>query len=175
MRDGDPDIYVMDANGGNVQRLTDEVGYDGGPFFSFDGQKIVYRAYHPTAPEEIARYKAALEQGLIGLRRLEIFVMATDSGNKRQLTNNGTTNFAPFFHPDGKRIIFASNLADPKGFNFDLYIINLDGSRLERITYDAGFDSFPMFSSDGKRLVFASNRHARVPGETNIFIADWIE
>jgi len=175
VRDGDPDIYVMDANGGHVQRLTDEFGYDGGPFFSFDGQKIVYRAYHPTAPEEIARYKAALAQDLIGLRRLEIFVMDADGSNQHQLTNNGATNFAPFFHPDGKRIIFASNLADPKGFNFDLYIINLDGSRLERITYDPGFDSFPMFSSDGKRLVFASNRHARVSGETNVFIADWVD
>lgn len=175
VRDGDPEIYVMAGDGGNVQRLTHEVGYDGGAFFSFDGSKIVYRAYHPTDPEETARYKAALEQGLIGLRRLEIFVMDADGSNKRQITNNGAVSFAPFFHPDGKRIIFSSDMAHPRGSNFDLYIINVDGSGLERITYDDGFDSFPMFSSDGKRLVFASNRNARVPGETNVFIADWVE
>ena len=175
MRDGGLDIYVMAADGSNVQRLTAEVGYDGGAFFSFDGSKIVYRAYHPTAPEEIADYKASLKQGLIRSQRLEIFIMDAAGSNKRQVTNNGAVNFAPFFHPDGKRIIFASNLADPKGRNFDLYMINLDGSGLERITYDEGFDSFPMFSSDGKRLVFASNRNARVRGETNIFIADWVE
>jgi len=49
------------------------------------------------------------------------------------------------------------------------------GSGLERITTSPEFDSFPMFSPEGRRLVFASNRHARERGETNIFIADWVE
>ena len=75
----------------------------------------------------------------------------------------------------GKRIIFASNMDDPKGRNFDLYKVNVDGTALERITYNDTFDGFPMFSPDGKKLVFASNRDAKVRGETNIFIADWIE
>ena len=62
---------------------------------------------------------------------------------------------------------------DPKGRNFDLYLINVDGTGLERVTYNDTFDGFPMFSPDGKQLVFASNRNDAKPGETNVFIADW--
>ena len=101
--------------------------------------------------------------------------MNADGSNQRQITRNGKANFAPFFHPDGKRILFSSNLGDPRGREFDLYMIGADGSDLERITYEDGFDGFPMFSSDGKRLVFASNRHSAQPGDTNIFVADWVE
>ena len=91
------------------------------------------------------------------------------------MTALGGANFAPFFHPDGRRIIFASNVGDPRGRDFDLYLVNLDGTGLEQVTRSADFDGFPMFSPDGRQLVFASNRNAAVPGETNIFIADWIE
>src|SRR5271169_3469446 len=176
MRNGDLDIYTMNADGSDVKQLTHELGYDGGPFFSFDGKKIVYRAEHPTTPEQIADYKALLAKGLIRPGNLEIWVMNADGSNKHQVTHNGAANFAPFFHPDGKRIIFASNMADPKnGRDFDLYIINEDGTGQERITYHPDFDGFPMFTSDGKRLVWASNRNGKVPHETNIFLADWLE
>jgi Tol biopolymer transport system component len=175
-RNGDLDIYTMDADGGNVKQLTHELGYDGGPFWSYDGKKIVYRAEHPKTPQEIADYKELLGRGLIRPGNLEIWVMDADGGNKQQITNNGAANFAPYFLPDGKRMIFASNVADPKnGRDFDLYLINIDGSGLERVTYAPDFDSFPMFSSDGKRLVWASNRNGKQPHETNIFVADWVE
>jgi Tol biopolymer transport system component len=101
--------------------------------------------------------------------------MNANGSSKRQVTNNGRANFGPYFFPDGKRIIFASNMDDPRGRNFDLYKINVDGSGLERITFDDTFDGFPMFSPDGKKLVFASNRNAKAQGETNVFIADWVE
>jgi TolB protein len=175
LRNGDLDLYTMDPNGSHVRRLTTELGYDGGAFFSADGKKIVYRAYHPETPEEIADYKDLLRTGLLHPKRFELFVMNADGSNKRQITHNGAANFAPFFHPDGKRIIFASNMNDPGGRDFDLYMINEDGSGLERITYHPLFDAFPMFSSDGKKLVWASNRSQKKKGETNIFIADWIE
>ena len=87
----------------------------------------------------------------------------------------GGANFAPFFHPGGQRIIFSSNHANPRGRNFDLYLINLDGSGLERVTTYEGFDGFPMFSPDGHQLVFASNRHGSVEGETNVFVVDWVD
>jgi Tol biopolymer transport system component len=175
MRDGDLDIYTMDGNGKHVRRLTTELGYDGGPFWSYDGRQIVYRAYHPQTEKEKSDYLDLLKQNLIRPSTLEIWVMNADGSNKRQVTRNGKANFGPYFFPDGKRIIFASNMDDPKGRNFDLYRINVDGSSLERITFNDTFDGFPMFSPDGKKLVFASNRNAKTRGDTNIFIADWVE
>lgn len=174
-RDGDLDIYAMDANGKNVKRLTDELGYDGGPFWSYDGKQIVYRAYHPQTEKEKADYVALLKQNLIRPTVLDIWVMNADGSNKRQVTNLNKASFAPYFFPDGKRIIFSSNAADPKGRDFDLYMIKSDGTGMERVTYNDTFDGFPMFSPDGKKLVFASNRNAKARGDTNIFIADWIE
>jgi TolB protein len=174
-RDGDLDIYTMDRNGRNVKRLTNELGYDGGPFWSYDGKLIVYRAYHPQTEKEKADYIALLKQNLIRPTTLEIWVMNADGSNKRQVTHLNKASFAPYFFPDGKRIIFASNVADPKGRDFDLYKINVDGTGLERITYNDTFDGFPMLSPDGKKLVFASNRNDKVKGDTNIFIADWVE
>ncbi len=174
-RNGDLDIYTMDAGGTHVRQLTHELGYDGGPFWSANGKKIVYRAEHPKTPQEIADYTALYAQGLIRPGNLEIWVMDANGKHKHQVTHNGAANFAPFFHPDGKRIVFASNMANPKsGRDFDLYIINEDGTGLERITYYPDFDAFPMFTSDGKRLVWASNRNGKEPHETNIFIADWV-
>ena len=175
MRDGDLDIYSMDADGKNVRRLTNELGYDGGPFWSYDGKQIVYRAHHPKTDKQKTDYTDLLKENLIRPTVLEIWVMNADGSNKRQVTSNGKANFGPYFFPDGKRIIFASNMDDPRGRNFDLYKINVDGTGLERITFNETFDGFPMFSPDGKKLVFASNRNAKSQGETNVFIADWVE
>jgi TolB protein len=174
-RDGDLDIYAMDANGKNVKRLTNELGYDGGPFWSYDGKQIVYRAYHPQSEKEKADYVALLKQNLIRPTVLDIWVMNADGSNKRQVTHLNKASFAPYFFPDGQRIIFSSNAADPKGRDFDLYLIKTDGTGMERITYNDTFDGFPMFSPNGKHLVFASNRNAKARGDTNIFIADWVE
>jgi len=91
------------------------------------------------------------------------------------VTSNGAANFGPYFFPDGKRIIYASNVGDPHGRNFDLWVVRDDGTGAEQITFDPSFDGFPMFSPNGKKLVFASNRNGKVKGETNIFVADWAE
>jgi Tol biopolymer transport system component len=173
VRDGDLDLYTMDADGGNVRRLTDEVGYDGGAFFSYDGTRVVYRAHHPTDPQEIADYRQLLADDLVRPSRMEIWIMDADGSGKRQLTDNGAANFAPYFSPDGERIVFASNMADPAGRNFDLYLIDVDGSNLRQVTFHPDFDAFPMFSSDGTLLVWASNRHGAEEGDTNLFIAEW--
>ena len=138
----------MDRDGSNVRRLTHDLGYAGGAFFSPDGARIVYRASRPTDPAEIAEYRRLLEQQLIRPGALDIWVMDADGSNKRRIVRNGATNWAPSWHPDGKRIIFSSNMDDWReelktyGHNFELYLVNLDGTVLEdlcnRLTVDDG-------------------------------------
>jgi Tol biopolymer transport system component len=174
VRDGDMEIYSMQADGSNVRRLTRSPGPDGGPFFSWDGRKVAFRGRPLSAGAEMDDYQSLLKQGLWRPTQLELFVMDRDGKNLAQVTRLGGANFAPSWHPDGKRLIFASNIADPKGRNFDIYLVNLDGTGLERVTFNDTFDGFPMFSPDGKHLVFASNRNAKAEGETNVFIAEWV-
>ncbi len=175
VRDGDMEIYSMKADGSGVRRLTNRPGPDGGPFFSWDGTKIAFRGRHLDAGAEMDDYRALLKKALWRPTELELFVMDREGRNLTQVTKLTGANFAPSWHPDGKRLIFASNIADPKGRNFDIYRVNLDGTSLERITFNETFDGFPMFSPDGKHLVFASNRNAKAEGETNVFIAEWVE
>lgn len=177
MRGGDLDIYTVNLDGSGLTRITSEPGYDGGAFFSWDGTRIVYRAYHPRTDQELARYRELLEEELIEPSSFQIMVMDADGGNKRQVTRNEFANFAPFYHPDDRRIIFCSNMGSAKeGMpDFNLWIVNEDGSGLEQVTFCDTFDGFPMFTRDGKRLVFASNRFHKGPRDTNIFIADWRE
>ncbi len=176
-RDGDLDIYTVNPDGTDLRRLTTALGYDGGPFFSWDGKKIVYRSYHPKTEKEIARYKKLLSEEMIEPNAFQLMVMDADGSHKRQITHNEFANFAPFYFPDNKRIIFCSNLnsKDPHHPDFNLWMINEDGSGLQQITYFKGFDGFPMFTHDGKKLVFCSNRFNRKPHETNVFVADWVE
>jgi Tol biopolymer transport system component len=175
VRDGDMEIYSMKRDGSGVRRLTHRPGPDGGPFFSWDGRHIAFRGRPLDTGAEMDDYRALLKQALWRPTELELFVMDRDGGNVRQVTKLGGANFAPSWHPDGKRLIFASNIGDPKGRDFDLYLIGIDGTGLERVTFNTTFDGFPMFSPDGTHLVFASNRNAKAEGETNVFIADWVD
>jgi Tol biopolymer transport system component len=173
-RDGDLDLYRMDADGSNVKRLTDTPGYDGGAFFSADCSKIVWRASRPSG-EALEDYRKLLAEGLIRPSALELYVANGDGTEARQVTYLGGANFAPYFFPDGKRIIFSSNHHDPRGREFDIFAVNVDGTGLERITYTEGFDGFPMFSPDGRYLAFGSNRNQGAPGDTDVYVARWVD
>ncbi len=175
VRDGDLDLYLMNLDGTEQQRVTTGLGYDGGAFFSPDSKRLCFRASRPETDEEKKHYTDLLARGLVEPSKLEIYVVDVDGGNPRQVTSNARANFCPFFHPSGEKIIFASNLGDPQGRNFDLYLINIDGSDQQRITSHDSFDGFPMFSPDGTKLVWGTNRHNASPRDTNIFIADWVE
>ena len=175
VRDGDQEIYSMNGDGSDVRRLTHRQGPDGGPFFSHDGSKIIFRGREIPDGPEFDDYKRLLDQGLWRPGDVEVFVMDADGSNLKQVTDLGGANFAPFWHPDGERVIFASNQHNPEGRNFDLFMINLDGTGLEQITFTDVFEGFPMFSPDGTKLIFSSNRNAKEEGETNVFIADWVD
>ncbi len=171
-RSGDLELYVMDIDGSNVRQLTHDLGYDGGAFFSPDGKQIVFRASRPKTPEEIKKYKDLLAKHLVEPVNMEIFIINADGTNLRQVTHLGHANWAPFFHPSGKKIIFSSNYKTGT-IPFNLYMINTDGTGLEQITFDSVFDAFPMFSYDGKKLVFGSNRNDNGTHDTNLFVAEW--
>lgn len=174
-RDDDLELYSMAPDGSDVQRLTNRIGYDGGAFYSPDGSKIIWRAHYPEPGPEADDYLALLEEGLIRPGELDVYVMDADGSNQRQVTDVGGASFAPYWHPDGDRILFSSNHHDPSGRDFDIYLMNLDGTGLQRITHADGFDGFPVFSPDGSQLVFSSNRNNGGTSDTNVFIADWNE
>jgi Tol biopolymer transport system component len=146
------DIYIMNADGSDVRRLTDVDGYDGGPFFSPDGRRICWRRFSTD--------------GAIA----EVMTMEIDGSDQRQITRLGAMSWAPFYHPSGDYLIFTTN---KHGFaNFELYLVSVDGkSPLVRVTNTDGFDGLAAFSPDGKKLVWTSNRTPQK--QSQLFIADW--
>jgi Tol biopolymer transport system component len=145
------EIYLMNADGSNLRRLTNQPGYDGGPFFTPDGQRIVWRHFS--------------EKGDIA----DIFTMKLDGSDVQQLTDFKAMSWAPYFHPSGEYVIFGSN---KEGFaNFELYLVDAKGTREPvRVTYTDGFDSLPVFSPDGKKLCWTSGRGG---SGSQIFMANW--
>ena len=172
-RTGDLELFTMNIDGSNIKQITHELGYDGGAFFSPDGTKLIFRSSRPKTKAAIKEYKDLLAQGLVQPTNMELYICNVDGSNLRKITNLGNANWAPFFHPSGKKIIFSSNHKTQKSFN--LFMINVDETGLEQITYDTVFDAFPMFSPDGKKLVFSSNRNNYGTHDTNLFVADWVE
>lgn len=146
------EIYLMNADGSNVRRLTDWPGYDGGPFFTPDGKRIVFRHFE--------------EDGATA----DVYTMNLDGGDKRRLTDFGSMSWAPFFHPSGDYVVFASN---KHGFgNFELFIVDAAGEKEPvRVTYTDKFDGLAVFSPDGKKLAWCSGRTS--DGKSQIFLADW--
>lgn len=174
-RSGDLELWTMDLDGSNLRQITNELGYDGGAFFNADGTKIVFRASRPKTKEEVEEYKALLKEGLVAPVAMEIFVCNADGSNLHQVTRLGKANWAPYFHPSGKKIIFSSNHHSKKGYDFQLYMVNEDGTGLEAITTESIFNSFAMFSPDGKKIAFSSNRNNNGTRNTNVFVADWVD
>ncbi len=174
-RSGDLELWTMNIDGSGKKQITSGLGYDGGAFFSPDGKKLVFRASRPKTPEEVAKYKKLLSQGLVAPTDMEIYTCNADGSDLRQITHLGNANWAPFFTPDGKKIIFSSNYFSQGGFDFHLFMINTDGTGLEQITSAGNFNAFPMFSPDGRHLAFSSNRYNADPDHINVFIADWKE
>jgi Tol biopolymer transport system component len=184
VRDGDLELYTSKVDGTDIKRITNTPGYDGGAFFSPDATKIIWRAGRPEGAA-LEEYRTLLAKGVVKPNQVEIIVSGAEGQNARFITKNGKANFGPSFLPDSRRVIFSSNVDStaPRGKapNFELYVIDTEGPvtadgvpALERITYYDEFDGFPMFSPDGEHVVFASNRFGAKPGETNVFVAKWV-
>ncbi len=174
-RTGDLELWTMNMDGSDQRQITSGLGYDGGAFFSPDGKQLVFRASRPKTPEEIAEYKELLALGYVAPTNMELYICNADGSNLHQITNLGKANWAPFFHPSGKKVIFSSNHHSERGYDFQLYIISTDGTGLERVTGESIFNAFPMFSPDGKQIIFSSNRNNGGTRDTNLFLADWVE
>jgi Tol biopolymer transport system component len=146
------EIYLINADGSNVRRLTHTPGYDGGPFFSPDGKRILWRRFS--------------EKG----DTADVYTMSLDGTGVQRLTDFGAMSWAPWFHPSGRYVIFTSNKL---GFsNFELYLVDADGTRQPvRVTFTDGFDGLPVFSPDGTKLAWTSSRTP--DGKSQIFMADW--
>jgi Tol biopolymer transport system component len=146
------EIYIMRADGSGQKRLTTVSGYDGGPFFSPDGKRIVWRRFD--------------EKGLIA----DVWTMNLDGSDQRQITDFGAMSWAPYIHPSGEYLLFASNKL---GFeNFEVYMVDIEGRKEPvRVTYSDGFDGLPVPSPDGKRLAWTSSRSGGREGQ--IFLGDW--
>ena len=174
-RSGDLELYTMNIDGTDVNQITDELGYDGGAFFSPDGTKILFRSSRPKTETEIKEYKKLLANNLVMPTNMELYVCNIDGSDLKKITDLGSANWAPFFHPSGEKIIFSTNHHKEKHDGFNLFMIDIDGQNLEQITYDAVFDAFPMFSPDGTKLIFSSNRNNHGTHDTNLFIAEWVD
>jgi TolB protein len=170
---GDLELWTMKLDGSGKKQLTQSYGYDGGPVFSRDGKKVVWRANHPGTPETKQRYADLLKDNLTSPMKMELFVSDADGKNVKQITNFGCASFAPTFTPDGKQILFSSNVRNCDGRKFELFLINVDGSNLQQVTSYDTFTSFPEFSPDGHQIVFVSDWKAAARYEFNVFTADW--
>ncbi len=177
-RSGDLELWRYEIATGALLQLTNTLGYDGGAFFSRDSRRIVWRASRPES-EQAAVYASLLAENLVEPSSMNIFVANADGTSPQQVTDLPGANWAPFFHPGGEHIIFASNFESTGEGRpvFALYMVPVAGGEPVRITHSNTFDAFPMFSHDGSKLAFSSNRNVnRVPSrDTNVFIADWVE
>lgn len=146
------EIYIMDADGSNIKRLTNHPGYDGGPFFSPDGKKIVWRRFNKMGTQA------------------DVFTMDIDGSNKHQVTDFGSMSWAPYYHASMEYIVFAGNKL---GYhNFELYIVDVEGKKEPvRVTYSDGFDGLAVFTPDGNNIAWTSNRTSN--GQSHIFYGQW--
>jgi len=144
-------IYIMNADGSNVRRLTEGKGYNGGPFFSADGKKITWRKFAPNG------------------QSAEIWTMNIDGSEQKAITKIGAMSWAPFYHPSGDYIIFTTNKIGYS--NFELYVVDSEGKNDPvRVSYIPDFDGLPVFSPDGSQLSWT---HRNEKNESQIYIGDW--
>lgn len=155
-RERDPswygEIYVMNADGSNVRRFTNAPGYDGGPFFSPGGKRIVWRRFDQSG------------------MNADVYTMNREGKDVRRVTDFKSMSWAPYYHPSESYIIFTTNKL---GFeNFELFIVDAQGEKEPvRVSFTDGFDGLPVFSPDGTKLCWTTNRGSE--GKSQLWMAEW--
>ncbi len=151
-RDGNPDLYIMRSDGSEVRRLTHSPGYDGGPFFSPDGKRVIFRADRKQDDH------------------LQLFVIDADGRGECQLTAHcDVVNWAPFWLPGGRSVVFTTSLHGH--YNYEVYLLNIESGRHRRVTFSPRFDGLPVVSPDGRKMMWTSQRGPG--GSSQVFIADF--
>lgn len=151
-RDGDLEIYTMAADGSDVRRITNSKGYDGGPFFSPDDKRICFRGFRNPKNERFAH----------------LYVVDADGKNEKQISFDDAVNWAPYWHPNGRTLIYSKGLGGHR--NFELYLCDVETATHVRLTRHPGADVLPVFSPDGKQVMWTSTR---ADGRSQIFVADF--
>jgi len=144
-RDGNEEIYVIDTDGTNLTRLTNNIGTDTEHSISADGQRVAFMSRRDG-------------------NNFDIYVVDTDGSNLTRLTTYSGIDGEPSISADGQRIAFRSD----QGFNDDIYVVDADGTNLKRLTTNSGSDLSAKISADGQRVAFISRRH----GDQEIYIVD---
>ena len=155
-RDGNAEIYVMDADGGNQQNLTNDPNNDGAPSWSPDGKQIAFMSDRDG------------HVNIRGRPTYEIYVMDADGGNQQNLTNDPNNDGAPSWSPDGKRIVFSSDRDNDRDHNIEIYAIDTDGGNQQRLTNNLTEDEYPAWSPDGRRIAFSARRAGHFENEFGI-------
>jgi TolB protein len=152
-RSGSMNLYTMQADGSDIQQITDTSHcYNGGSFFSPDGSKIIFRA-----DRERQHY-------------LQLYVIEADGTNERQLTDNGAVNWAPYWHPNGEVVAFTTSLHGH--MHYEIYLLNIETGSTFRLTHNPSFDGLPAFSSKGTKMVWTSKRSS--DQSCQLFVADFV-
>ena len=146
-RDGNSNIYVMDTDGKNVQRLTDHPLKDNKPAWSPDGKKIAFNARQHDQ------------------KNFDIYVMDADGKNVQRLTNHPASDTDPAWSPNGRKIAFDSG----REGNTDIYVMDADGGNMRRLTHHLAFEIMPAWSPNGRKIAFVSYGQGR---DSEIYIMD---
>jgi len=197
MRDGNEDIYVMDEDGGNQIRLTQNTAIDAYPVWSPDNQKIAFVSnrngdweifsmntdgnlqtnlsrnpandgYISWSPDSQKIVFASNRDSSIP-DLLDIYVMNADGNNVLRLTDHPAVDVHPAWSPNGQKIAFAS---DREG-NREIYVMNTDGTNIINLTnYGVAYDDYPAWSPDGTKIAFASNRDSLGTDNLDIYVVN---
>ena len=158
-RDGNPEIYVMDADGGNQQNLTNHPDGDANPAWAPDGKRIAFMSDRDGHVD------------IHDFPNYEIYVMDADGGNQLNLTNDPHDDRSPSWSPDGKRIVFSSTRAMDRfeaAHNIEIYVMDDDGANLQRLTNNLTEDQQPSWAPNGKRIAFSARREGHFENELGI-------